>query len=339
MLALPAVTLTRQGSQSGQITCYEKRTDHVLPTSSSSGRLPRARRYHSLVATTDPPTPGDTMKQLTKNVFVETELRGSNHGLVATSDGIVLIDTPHKPSDAVRLRADVERRGPLRYILNTEPHGDHWTGNAYFDAPVVAHERVRTRILTTDLPAHVARVASFGPEEPKLLEGYAPNAPVITFETEMKLHVGNHTFRLLHMPGHTAYQAAVIVEEEGVVFTSDNIFCKVHTWLQEADPDLWLTALESLRGLREETFVPGHGPVCDKRYLDEQGAFIREWVDYVRKGVGQGKTKEQCVADLTAMTNRYPMDVGQDGMAPMVMKMNVANLYDFVTGAGIHQRS
>ena len=26
------------------------------------------------------------MKQLTKNVFVETELRGSNHGLVTTSD-------------------------------------------------------------------------------------------------------------------------------------------------------------------------------------------------------------------------------------------------------------
>jgi len=279
------------------------------------------------------------MKQLTKNVFIETELRGSNHGLVTTSDGIVLIDTPHKPSDAMRLRADVERRGRLRYILNTEPHGDHWTGNAYFDAPVVAHEGVRTRILTTDLPAHVARVASFGPEEPKLLEGYKPNAPVITFESEMKLHVGDHTFRLVHMPGHTAYQAAVIVEEEGVVFTSDNIFCKVHTWLQEADPILWLQALESLRGLREDTFVPGHGPVCDKRYLDEQGAFIREWMDYVKKAVGQGLTKDQCVADLTAMTDRYPMDVGQNGMAPMVMKMNVANLYDFVTGAGIHRRN
>jgi glyoxylase-like metal-dependent hydrolase (beta-lactamase superfamily II) len=155
----------------------------------------------------------------------------------------------------------------------------------------------------------------------------------------MKLRVGDHTFRLVHMPGHTAYQAAVIVEEEGVVFTSDNVFCKVHTWLQEADPDLWLTALESLRDLREDTFVPGHGPICDKRYLDEQGSFIREWVDYVRKAVGQGKAKEQCVADLTAMTDRYPMDVGQDGMAPMVMKLNVANLYDFVTGAGIHRHS
>src|SRR5262249_56058703 len=110
-----------------------ERTDHLLrkadrscaPYTSSSGRLPRARRYHSLVATTDHPTPGDTMKQLTKNVFVETELRGSNHGLVATSDGIVLIDTPHKPSDAVRLRAHVHPPRPPPYILTPPPHPHH----------------------------------------------------------------------------------------------------------------------------------------------------------------------------------------------------------------------
>jgi hypothetical protein len=33
------------------------------------------------------------------------------------------------------------------------------------------------------------------------------------------------------------------------------------------------------------------------------------------------------------------MDFGQDGMAPRVIQMNVANLYDFLTGTGIHQRS
>jgi len=278
------------------------------------------------------------MKQLTKNVSVETQLRGSNHGIVTTSDGIVLIDGPHKPSDALRLRAEIERRGPLRYILNTEPHGDHWTSNAFFDAPVVAHEGVRTRILGTDLAAMVERVGSFGPDEPRLLEGYRPNAPIITFQSEMKLHVGHHTFRMIHMPGHTAYQAAVIVEEEGVVFTSDNVFCKVHTWLQEADPGLWLSALDSLRSLSEDTFVPGHGPACDKRYLDEQGAFIEEWVAYVRRAIERGMTKDESVAALTAMTDRYPMDVEQEGMAPMVMRLNVANLYDYLTGAGIHAR-
>ena len=278
------------------------------------------------------------MQQLTANVFAETGLRGANHGFVTTSDGIVLIDTPHKPSDALRLKAEIERRGPLRYIINTEPHGDHWTGNAFFNVPVVAQQGVRSRILGTDLAAHVARVASFGPEEPKLLENYKPNAPVITFQSEMTLHVGNHTFRMVHMPGHTAYQAAVIVVEEGVVFTSDNIFCKVQTWLQEANPEHWLKALESLHALREETFVPGHGPVSDKKYLEEQSSFIREWVDYVRRGIERGMNKEECLANLTAMTERYPMDVGQDGMAPRVMQLNIANLYDYLTGTGIHKR-
>jgi glyoxylase-like metal-dependent hydrolase (beta-lactamase superfamily II) len=278
------------------------------------------------------------MRQLTKNVYVETEQRGSNHGIVTTTDGLVLIDGPHKPSDTLRLKANLERRGPLRYILNTEPHGDHWTSNAYFDAPVVAHQGVRERILSTDMKEMVARVATFGPDEGKLLEGYRPNAPVITFDTEMRLHVGDTTFRMIHMPGHTPYQAAVVVEEEGVVFTSDNVFCNVHTWLQEADPALWLGALDSLRGLGFDTLVPGHGPVCDRRYLDEQGAFIQEWVDYVRRAVDRGLTREQAVESLTAMTDRYPMDVEQDGMAPRVMKLNVANLYDYVTGAGVHRR-
>jgi cyclase len=258
---------------------------------------------------------------------------------VTTSDGLVLIDGPHKPSDTLRLKAEIERRGqPLRYILNTEPHGDHWTSNAYFDVPVVAHEGVRKRILETNMGEMLARVATFGPEEPKLLEGYRANAPVITFSREMTLHVGDHTFRMINMPGHTPYQAAVVVEEEGVVFTSDNIFCQCHTWLQEADPARWLQALDALRGLREDTFVPGPGPVCDKRYLAEQGAFIQEWVAYVRDSAGRGMTKDESVGNLTAMTDRYPMDVGQDGMAPMVMRLNVANLYDYVTGAGIHAR-
>ena len=44
------------------------------------------------------------MKQLTANLLVETGLKGANHGIVTTSDGVVLIDTPHKPSDAVRLK-------------------------------------------------------------------------------------------------------------------------------------------------------------------------------------------------------------------------------------------
>ena len=273
------------------------------------------------------------MEQITSNVFVETQVRGCNHGFVKTSDGLVMIDSPHKPSDALKLKAEMQKHGELRYIINTEPHGDHWTGNAFFDAPVVAHEGVRARMLDTNMDDHVARVGAFGPEEPALLEGYTANMPVITFKNGMSMHVGDHTFEMIHMPGHTLYQAAILIKEEGVVFTSDNIFHKVQTWLHEANPDLWLVALESLRKLNEQIFVPGHGALCDKGYLDEQGSFIQEWKDYVKDGIDRGMTKDEAVANLTKMTERYPMDVGQDGMAPNVMRMNAGNLYDYMTGA------
>ena len=272
------------------------------------------------------------MQQLTRNVFVETQVRGCNFGFVTTSDGIVMIDSPHKPSDALKLKAEIEKRGRLRYIINTEPHGDHWTGNGFFDVPVVAHEGVRTRIFNTDMEQHVARVGTFGPEEPKLLMGYVPNAPVITFKNGMTLHVGEHTFEMIHMPGHTLYQAAICIKEEGVVFTSDNIFHKVQTWLHEAQPDLWLESLELLRKLDEEVFVPGHGTVCGKNYLDEQGSFILEWKDYVKNAIDQGMTKDEATARLTKLIDRYPMDVGQEDRAAMVMRISAANLYDYLTG-------
>ena len=100
-----------------------------------------------------------------------------------------------------------------------------------------------------------------------------------------------------------------------------------------ANPDLWLLALESLRKLDEEIFVPWHGPMTDKSYLDEQGSFILEWRDYVKSAIDQGMTRDEALNNLTKMTDRYPMDIGQDGMAPMVMRMCAGNLYDYLTGA------
>ena len=53
----------------------------------------------------------------------------------------------------------------------------------------------------------------------------------------------------------------------------------------------------------------------------------------MRDAIDRGMTRDEAIVRLTAMTDRYPMDIGQDGMAPGVMKMNVANLYNYLTGA------
>jgi cyclase len=279
------------------------------------------------------------MQQLTSNVRAETGVRGCNYGYVTTTDGIVMLDSPQLPSDAVKLQRELAGLNqPLRYIINTEPHGDHWTGNAFFDAPVVAHAGVRERILATDVDNMVRNQLGLGEDELRLMTDYHANAPVVTFETGMTLHVGNHTFEMIHMPGHTTSQAAILIKEEGVVWTSDNIFNGCQTFLQEADPDQWQISLAMLRDLDEEIFVPGHGEVCGKSVLTEQSAFIEEWFDYVSQAVNRGMEKDVAIKELTGMTDRYPMDIGIEHWAPRVMQMNVANLYDFVRGEGIHQR-
>jgi cyclase len=72
------------------------------------------------------------MEQVTPNVFTNTKLRGCNPSFVVTSDGVVVIDTPQLPTKAVAMRAEAERHGPIRYLINTENHVDHIYGNHWF---------------------------------------------------------------------------------------------------------------------------------------------------------------------------------------------------------------
>jgi len=71
------------------------------------------------------------MQRISDSVFVETGFRGCNVGFVVTKEGVVVIDTPMVPREAIKWREEIARHGPIRYVINTEPHGDHFTGNFF----------------------------------------------------------------------------------------------------------------------------------------------------------------------------------------------------------------
>src|SRR4030042_1817989 len=91
------------------------------------------------------------MQKITDNVYAETAYRGCNPGFVITSDGLVMIDTPQMPSDALKYRDEMAAFGQPKFLINTEPHGDHFIGNYFFDALRVAHEGTRAAIARTDV--------------------------------------------------------------------------------------------------------------------------------------------------------------------------------------------
>ncbi|MFC1916679.1 MBL fold metallo-hydrolase [Chloroflexota bacterium] len=89
------------------------------------------------------------MKQIITNVYTEDQFsvppnyRGCNPSFVVTSEGIVLIDTPFMPTDALKWRNEINTRGEVHYIINTDYHLDHVTGNFFFPGTVIAHEKTR----------------------------------------------------------------------------------------------------------------------------------------------------------------------------------------------------
>jgi cyclase len=285
------------------------------------------------------------MQQVTPNVHTDTTLRGCNPSYVVTSEGVVVIDTPQLPTKAVAMREEAERHGPIRYLINTEHHVDHIFGNYYFRGAgtVVNHQALYDRFMVVfpDLdPFEYAREAipTDDPEGAPLFperDVYEadPNKGTVVFTGDLTLHVGGHTFHLLHTPGHTPGQLAVHVPEEGVVFTGDTIFNGCQTWLMTSDLPGWLAALDRIGTLDFEHLVPGHGPVTTRAALARQRAVLLAWQAAVADAVAQGWTREETVARVRFDERFGPVDVGQGYMMDHIQTLNAGSLYDKLTAA------
>src|SRR5262245_28735458 len=71
-----------------------------------------------------------------------------NTAIIESDDGVVVVDTHSKPSAA---RVIVERLGemtdtPVRYVINTHFHWDHWHGNEVYPAAYPSAEIVTNQI-------------------------------------------------------------------------------------------------------------------------------------------------------------------------------------------------
>jgi cyclase len=280
------------------------------------------------------------MERITSNVYAITDQRGCNPGYVVTSEGIVVIDTPQLPTKAIAMREEILGKGPLRFLINTEPHIDHISGNHFFAGlcPVVGNEHILKdfwTVFTGDAYSFMMEVVrKDDPEGLRLIpekKDFSVNAPTLLFHERMTLRVGDQIFELFHTPGHTKAQTAVYLPKEKVLFSADTIFCKCQTWFHAADPDAWLWSLDFLKTLDADTIVPGHGPVCNKDYIPKQSAFIREWVTAVAVGIARGWSKEECIERISFL-DRFPMDVGQESAGPMIQQWNVGRIFDFLQG-------
>jgi cyclase len=267
------------------------------------------------------------MQQVTENIYVQTGFLGCNASFIVTTEGVVMIDTPMIPVDAIKWRDEIARFGAVRYLINTEPHEDHFTGDYFFDGIIIAHEGTREAIKAESIDKLKKNLKISSPESLPLIEQFHFRLPSITLSERLTLHLGKHTFQLINLPGHTPFQVAIFVPEEGVLFTTDNVLGAFQPSLRQALPYQWIDSIHRMEALKPKILVPGHGPLIPPEFLKESADFILEIINAVKNAVYKGATLEEAVKTIS-FEDRYGMEPGCPITNAEVQRMNVERLYE-----------
>ena len=132
------------------------------------------------------------------------------------------------PGDPAPVLAEAERRGwTIDQVWNTHWHGDHTGGN-------VAIKQ-----------ATGARIS--GPATENI-----PGRDVALKEGD-QVRLGDHSGRVIEVPGHTSGHIALIFDEDRVAFVGDTLFAMGCGRLFEGSPEQMYRSLQRLAALPEET--------------------------------------------------------------------------------------
>ena len=250
--------------------------------------------------------------------------RGGNVGFFVGSDAVVVVDSEFKdvaPGILAQIRSVTDK--PIKYLVNTHHHGDHTGGNETFRqfAVIIAHDTVRRRMLESpqrilaEYPKELEEAKKAGnAEDVKSLEdaiAWAKKvkveeiaAPVVTFDSELRIHVGGETIEVWHTPpAHTDGDSVVYFTKANVVHMGDLYF---HDMIPFIDVGAggsargYLAAIDQVlaRVPPNVTVIPGHGDVSDLAGLKGARQFVADLLDAARAARAAGRTKEQFLASV-----------------------------------------
>ena len=249
---------------------------------------------------------------------------------------------------------------PVRYLVNSHYHFDHAHGNQSFPPgiEIIGHEFTRAKLSGTlgnvldestfrsfsdPVPSLVATLGEQIASESDLarkaelqerlrvqtdymnaIGEVVPTPPNITLADKMTLFQvvpeGSREIQLLHFGrAHTGGDVVIYLPQEKVVFTGDMMLPGL-AYMGDGHVDEWPDALEGLKGLDFDTWLPGHGPVMRSKVP------ISNFQDYLR--------------DLWVKSNElYRLGVEWQEAAMQIDMTNHARNYFQIRGPGVDPRA
>ena len=236
----------------------------------------------------------------------------SNSAFVVTDEGVLLFDTGSSTTIGRALRQAIAgvTDQPVRWIINSHAHGDHWLGNAAFSDTVqaiYASTAVADRVRSDgkDWVANFARMTGGATGDSTVMP---PDHPV---DARTELRLGGSRFVLFpsndsHSPG----DLVLWLPEQRILIPGDVVYSDRMPSTNHARLDNWIAMLDEFLALEPVAVIPGHGGLTDGTGVERLRDLLQTLRTAVLRGIEEGLSDYEMLrhvnAALAPFKRHYP---------------------------------
>jgi len=247
---------------------------------------------------------GPHFLKIRDGIYVYARDANSNCGIIITQEGVVLIDSGPNPPDSLLILKAVKQltSQPIRFLINTETHNDHTTGNFVFSPPavVIAAAGATDGIKSYYSAKRNEKLMAASAEMRDAFREFRLVTPHVEFRDRLILQMGDRTLELLQLRNiHSDADTAIWLPKERVLFSAATAAVKRFGFLRPFVTIENIRAdLKQLKALNPEVVVPAHGLPGTVQLLDETDQFYDVLMDRVGKMMAEGESLDEIKANL-----------------------------------------
>ncbi len=223
----------------------------------------------------------------------------NNGGFVVGEKGVLVIDAHISVAMARQIQ---ERVGevtdrPIRYLVNTNYHGDHAFGNCAFPAETLVVQQRETAARVRYMEEEKAFFLPCVGNKPEIFEGVTLRLPDIVFDDYLRIDLGGriveiHCFGPANTPGDTI----VYVPRTKTAWTGNMTGGGTFSLAIESDATTFLETLgRFVRTLEVQTLIPGQSPLAGPAVLQRDMTYYARVTDAVKQGLCAGWTLDEAI--------------------------------------------